>query len=71
MLSENYSSVSPGEKLAWFNAAGFLEISVNKGNMAGLFGLRGLPMMLVRYKTNGFIKQYAFTLHNVKCRNYR
>ena len=40
LLSENYSSVSPGEKLAWFNAAGFLEISVNKGNMAGLFGLR-------------------------------
>ncbi|MDQ2752812.1 MAG: SAM-dependent chlorinase/fluorinase [Bacteroidota bacterium] len=40
VLSENYASVSPGEKLAWFNAAGFLEISVNKGNMAGLFGLR-------------------------------
>ena len=39
-LSENYSSVAPGEKLAWFNAAGYLEISVNKGNMAGLFGLR-------------------------------
>ncbi len=39
-LSANYSSVSPGEKLAWFNAAGYLEISVNKGNMAGLFGLR-------------------------------
>jgi len=39
-LSENYASVSPGEKLAWFNAAGYLEISVNKGNMAGLFGLR-------------------------------
>ena len=39
-VSENYASVSPGEKLAWFNAAGYLEISVNKGNMAGLFGLR-------------------------------
>ncbi len=39
-LSENYASVSPGEKLAWFNATGYLEISVNKGNMAGLFGLR-------------------------------
>lgn len=39
-LSDNYASVSPGEKLAWFNAAGYLEISVNKGNMAGLFGLR-------------------------------
>ncbi len=39
-LSENYAAVLPGEKLAWFNAAGYLEISVNKGNMAGLFGLR-------------------------------
>ncbi len=38
-LSEHYASVSPGEKLAWFNSAGYLEISVNKGNMAGLFGL--------------------------------
>lgn len=39
-ISENYASVPAGEKLAWFNAAGYLEISVNKGNMAGLFGLR-------------------------------
>ena len=38
-LSENYASVSPGEKLAWFNSADYLEIAVNKGNMAGLFGL--------------------------------
>jgi S-adenosylmethionine hydrolase len=38
-LSENYASVTPGEKLAWFNASGLLEIAINKGNMAGLFGL--------------------------------
>ena len=38
-LSENYASVMPGEKLAWFNASGLLEIAINKGNMAGLFGL--------------------------------
>ena len=38
-LSDNYASVMPGEKLAWFNASGLLEIAVNKGNMAGLFGL--------------------------------
>lgn len=38
-LSENYASVNPGEKLAWFNASGMLEIAINKGNMAGLFGL--------------------------------
>lgn len=38
-LSENYAAVLPGEKLAWFNASGLLEIAINKGNMAGLFGL--------------------------------
>lgn len=40
-LSDNYASVSAGDKLAWFNSAGYLEIAVNKGNMAGLFGLTG------------------------------
>ncbi len=41
-LSESYATVSPGEKMAWFNAAGYLELAINKGNMAGLFGLRGI-----------------------------
>jgi S-adenosylmethionine hydrolase len=40
-LSANYASVAPGDKLAWFNSAGYLEIAINKGNMAGLFGLKG------------------------------
>jgi len=40
-ISKNYASASPGEKLAWFNSAGYLEIAINKGNMAGLFGLQG------------------------------
>jgi len=40
-LSDNYASVGPGDKLAWFNSAGYLEIAINKGNMAGLFGLKG------------------------------
>jgi len=40
-LSDNYASVAPGDKLAWFNSAGYLEIAINKGNMAGLFGLKG------------------------------
>ncbi|MFY7965152.1 MAG: SAM hydrolase/SAM-dependent halogenase family protein [Chitinophagaceae bacterium] len=40
-LSDNYLSVNEGEKLAWFNSAGYLELAVNKGNMAGLFGLEG------------------------------
>lgn len=40
-ISESYASVPPGENLAWFNSAGYLELAINKGNMAGLFGLRG------------------------------
>jgi len=39
-LSNNYASVNAGEKLAWFNSAGYLEIAINRGNMAGLFGLQ-------------------------------
>lgn len=40
-VSESYADVQPGEKLALFNSAGYLEIAINKGNAAGLFGLKG------------------------------
>lgn len=40
-LSDGYNNVSDGDKLAWFNSAGYLELAMNKGNMAGLFGLQG------------------------------
>ena len=40
-ISNTYSDVSEGEKLAFFNSAGYLEIAINKGNAAGLFGLQG------------------------------
>jgi S-adenosylmethionine hydrolase len=40
-ISESYADVQEGEKLALFNAAGYLEISINKGNAAGLLGLQG------------------------------
>ncbi len=40
-LIDNYSSVNEGELLAWFNSAGYLEIAMNGGKMAGLFGLQG------------------------------
>ena len=40
-ISDHYSSVQPGENMAFFNSAGYLEIAINKGNMAGLFGLQG------------------------------
>jgi len=41
-ISETYADVPEGHKLAIFNAAGYLEIAINKGNAAGLFGLQGL-----------------------------
>lgn len=40
-ISETYSDVAESEKLALFNSAGYLEIAINKGNAAGLFGLQG------------------------------
>lgn len=40
-ISETYADVPEGEKLALFNSAGYLEIAINKGNAAGLFGLHG------------------------------
>jgi S-adenosylmethionine hydrolase len=40
-ISAAYSDVNEGDKLALFNSAGYLEIAVNKGNAAGLFGLQG------------------------------
>lgn len=40
-ISETYADVTEGEKLALFNSAGYLEIGINKGNAAGLFGLQG------------------------------
>ncbi|HEV7781703.1 MAG TPA: SAM-dependent chlorinase/fluorinase [Chitinophagaceae bacterium] len=45
-ISESYADVSEGEKLALFNSAGYLEIAINKGNAAGLFGLRGFSEKL-------------------------
>ena len=40
-ISGSYADVPQGEKLVLFNAAGYMEIAINKGNAAGLFGLKG------------------------------
>lgn len=40
-ISDSYADVQEGEKLAIFNSASYLEIAINKGNAAGLFGLQG------------------------------
>lgn len=39
-LSYNYYNVREGEKLCRFNATGFLEIAINRGKAASLFGFR-------------------------------
>lgn len=39
-ISGSYADVPEGEKLVLFNSAGYMEIAINKGNAAGLFGLR-------------------------------
>lgn len=39
-ISNHYSDVREGEKLCRFNSVGYLEIAMNKGNAAGLFGLQ-------------------------------
>lgn len=40
-ISETYADVPAGEKLVLFNSAGYMELAINKGNAAGLFGLEG------------------------------
>jgi hypothetical protein len=39
-LSQRYSDVPFGERLAFFNAAGYLEIAINQGNAAKMHGLK-------------------------------
>ena len=46
-LSKHYSEVPEGEVLAMFNDAGFLEISMNKANAAGLLGLAYGSLVMV------------------------
>lgn len=39
-ISESYGDVAVNEKLCLFNTAGYLEIAVNKGHAASLFGFK-------------------------------
>lgn len=39
-IHDTYTDVREGGKVALFNTAGYLEIAINKGNAAGLFGLQ-------------------------------
>ena len=50
-ISSHYNDVKPGEKLCRFNSAGYLEIAINKGNAAGLFGFRVRQEKQLLYNT--------------------
>lgn len=50
-ISEGYSDAPEGEKVAIFNAAGYLEIAINKGNAAGLFGLENYSKDAASYRS--------------------
>lgn len=39
-IHNRYTDVPAGGKIAFFNTSGYLEIAINKGNAAGLFGLK-------------------------------
>lgn len=41
-IHDHYAQVREGDKVAFFNDAGYLEIAINKGNAAGLFGLHAI-----------------------------
>ena len=59
-ISETYADVSESEKLALFNSANYLEIAINKGNAAGLFGLEGYTEkvnMQTQYMQNRLLYQ--------------
>lgn len=47
-FSTHFFDVPQGEKLAYFNASGYLELALNKGNMAGLFGLQGFNELVYK-----------------------
>jgi len=59
-ISETYADVPEGEKLALFNSAGYLEVAINKGNAAGLFGLQGFSEKQQMHSQQQFINNRLF-----------
>lgn len=58
-IGETYADVPEGEKTAIFNSAGYLEIAINKGNAAGLFGLQGFSDRQPRAQS-AYMKNHLF-----------
>lgn len=59
-ISDTYADVAEGEKLALFNSAGYLEIAINKGNAAGLFGLQGFSEKQQQLGQNQYLNNRLF-----------
>ncbi len=59
-ISETYADVAAGEKVALFNAAGYLEIAINKGNAAGLFGLQSFSEKQQQLSQLQFLGNHSF-----------
>ncbi|MBX2931804.1 MAG: SAM-dependent chlorinase/fluorinase [Chitinophagaceae bacterium] len=51
-LRNNYADVKEGDSLAWFNSAGYLELSINKGKAAELYGLENFNEKMMKRGTN-------------------
>jgi S-adenosylmethionine hydrolase len=63
VLSPNYSSVGETDKMAWFNSAGYLEIAIRHGNIAGLFGLQGFNEQV---PSNGYMSDSRILYQTVR-----
>ncbi len=48
-LSRKYGDVVPGERLAFFNSAGFLEIALNQGNASRFLGLKVNDLVQIQF----------------------
>lgn len=49
-LSKSYEDTENGEIVAFFNTNGYLEIALNRGNAAGLLGLKVMDAIRVEFK---------------------
>lgn len=50
-ISQRYNDVKHGQKLARFNSAGYMEIAINGGKAASLFGLKLFHEQTLTYST--------------------
>lgn len=59
-ISDTYADANEGSALAMFNSAGYLEVSMNKANAAGLFGLQGFNEKQQSVQNNYIRKQLYY-----------